>query len=94
MIPKPQPTMPRSADHLDQKSIPAPLVHVVHAVHAPRHCTPHSKGATNRPIYMVHLRPEPGIEPYRARRGALKVLLRRFSLRCLSVTEAGKRRRR
>jgi hypothetical protein len=39
----------------------------------------------DRPTFIVHLRPEPGIHPIRALRGALKVLLRRFGLRAISV---------
>ena len=40
-----------------------------------------------RPIYTVRLRPQPGIDPIRALRAALKVLLRRFGLRAIEVRE-------
>ena len=42
---------------------------------------------TDRPTFVLVLRPEPGVEPIRALRAALKVLLRRFGLRCVGVTE-------
>jgi hypothetical protein len=32
----------------------------------------------DRPVFIVHLRPEAGADPIRVLRGALKVLLRRF----------------
>ena len=41
---------------------------------------------TDRPIYIVHLQPEQG-DPVHTLRAALKVLLRRFRLRCISVEE-------
>jgi hypothetical protein len=39
----------------------------------------------NRPAFILILRPEPDVDPIRALRGALKVLLRRFGLRAISV---------
>ena len=39
-----------------------------------------------RETYIVTLRSEPGIDGIRALRVALKVLLRRFGLRCISIT--------
>jgi hypothetical protein len=42
----------------------------------------------HRPQYLIQLRPEPGVNnPLRALRQALKVLLRRFGLRCVSAEE-------
>jgi hypothetical protein len=40
-----------------------------------------------RPLYKLLLRPEPGVDPERALRHALKVLLRRFGLRAISAEE-------
>ena len=41
-----------------------------------------------RPVFRLTLRPEPHVtDPVRALRLALKVLLRRFGLRCISVEE-------
>jgi hypothetical protein len=40
-----------------------------------------------RPIYIVRLRPLPGIDAVRALRAALKVLLRRFGLKAIEVKE-------
>lgn len=42
-----------------------------------------------RPTYVVHLRPEPGVDGIRALRAGLKFLLRRHRLRCLSARERG-----
>jgi hypothetical protein len=41
----------------------------------------------NRPIYELHLRPEPGINATSALRGLLKVALRRFGMKCVSCEE-------
>ena len=38
-------------------------------------------------IYVVELRPEPGIDGVRALRALLKLGLRRFGLRCVRVEE-------
>jgi hypothetical protein len=43
--------------------------------------------AAERPICTVRLRPEPGADAIRGLRGLLKLALRRFRLRCLSVEE-------
>ena len=43
--------------------------------------------ATARPIFIVRLRPQPGIDGIRALRLALKVLLRRFGLKAIEVKE-------
>ena len=43
--------------------------------------------AKERPTFTVVLRPEPGVEPIRALRFALKFLLRRFKLRAIQVEE-------
>jgi len=40
---------------------------------------------TDRPIFIVHLQPEVGVDPVRALRAALKELLRRHGLRCVSA---------
>lgn len=40
-----------------------------------------------RPIFIIRLRPLPGVDAIRAQRAALKVLLRRFGLRALSVDQ-------
>jgi hypothetical protein len=42
---------------------------------------------TDRPTYVLRLRPEPGVAGLRALRAALKVLLRRFGLRCIELRE-------
>jgi hypothetical protein len=42
---------------------------------------------SRRPIYVLHLRPARRIDGIRMLRAALKVLLRRFQLRCISVEE-------
>ena len=39
------------------------------------------------PIYVLTVRPLRGVDPVRALRGALKVLLRRFGLICISIQE-------
>jgi hypothetical protein len=39
------------------------------------------------PIYLLRLRPGPGIDPVHALRAALKSLLRRYGLRCVSARE-------
>ena len=39
------------------------------------------------PIFTLRLSPEPGTEPIPALRQLLKALLRRYRLRCLSITE-------
>lgn len=41
-----------------------------------------------RPEYVLTLRPEPGVDGTQALRGSLKVLLRRFGLRCVRATVA------
>jgi hypothetical protein len=37
------------------------------------------------PVFLVRLRALPGVDAVRALRAALKVLLRRFGLKCLSI---------
>jgi hypothetical protein len=39
------------------------------------------------PTYVIRLRPQPGVDAVRALRAALKVLLRRFGLKAIEVTE-------
>ena len=41
--------------------------------------------ALHRPIYIIRLRAQPDVDAIRALRNALKVLLRRFGLKCLSI---------
>jgi hypothetical protein len=41
----------------------------------------------DRPTFIIHLRPEPGIDAIRALRAALKSLLRSFGLRCTHISE-------
>jgi hypothetical protein len=40
-----------------------------------------------RPVFIIKARAEPGIDPIRALRAALKVLLRRFGLRVIDIRE-------
>jgi hypothetical protein len=42
---------------------------------------------SRRPIYVLHLQPAQGADDIRMLRAALKVLLRRFQLCCISVEE-------
>lgn len=42
---------------------------------------------STRPIYVLRLRPERGVDAVRARRFVLKYLLRRFGMRAVSVEE-------
>jgi hypothetical protein len=44
-------------------------------------------GAHERPIFMLALRPLPGIDGIRALRRALKFLLRKFGLKVISIRE-------
>jgi hypothetical protein len=39
----------------------------------------------DRPTFVVTLRPEPRVEPIRALRRLLKVLLREYGMKCTSV---------
>jgi hypothetical protein len=41
----------------------------------------------NAPIYILKLRPAPGSDHVKALRWALKILWRRFGLRCVSVEQ-------
>jgi hypothetical protein len=43
--------------------------------------------ANQRPICVLRLRAEPGIDAVRALRFALKFLLRRLGLKCISIRE-------
>ena len=43
--------------------------------------------ARERPLYRLLLRPEPRIDAERALRALLKLALRRFGLRCISIEE-------
>jgi hypothetical protein len=41
-----------------------------------------------RPVFVLKLRPEPRVvDPVKALRAALKVLLRKYKLRCLTIYE-------
>jgi hypothetical protein len=40
-----------------------------------------------RPIYVIRLRPNPGVDAIRALRRALKILLRSCGMRTLSIDE-------
>jgi hypothetical protein len=42
-------------------------------------------------IFVLRLRPEPGVDAIRALRWTLKALLRRHGLRCLSIEEEASR---
>jgi hypothetical protein len=42
-----------------------------------------------RPVFVVHLRPEPRVDAIRALRHGLKTLHRRFGLRAVSVVQDG-----
>jgi hypothetical protein len=42
---------------------------------------------TTRPIFVVKLQAPPNVNEIRAVRAALKVLLRRFGLRCVGIAE-------
>lgn len=47
------------------------------------------KPLTDRPVFVLVLRPEHGVtDPTRMLRAALKVLLRRFGFRCVDIREA------
>jgi hypothetical protein len=46
-----------------------------------------------RPVFVVCLQAQKGVEPIRALKGALKTLKRRYGLRCTSVRETRKRSR-
>jgi len=39
------------------------------------------------PVFLVRLRALPGVDGIRALRSALKVLLRRYGLKCVSIEE-------
>jgi hypothetical protein len=41
---------------------------------------------SHRPTYVLHLQPAQGVDGIRMLRAALKVLLRRFRLRCISIS--------
>jgi hypothetical protein len=43
--------------------------------------------AKDRPVFVLELRPEPGVDPVLALRALLKVTLRRFGMRCISAYE-------
>jgi hypothetical protein len=44
--------------------------------------------AAARPVYILTLRAEPGVDDTRALRALLKAALRRYGLRCLSIDRA------
>jgi hypothetical protein len=45
---------------------------------------------SERPIFIVHLQPQPGVDPVRALRAFLKVALRRFGLKAIDVRQSSK----
>jgi hypothetical protein len=45
----------------------------------------------DRPVYELHLRPEPGVDATSALRGLLKIALRRFGMKCINCEEASRR---
>ena len=45
--------------------------------------------AEPRPVYVIRLRPEPGVDAMHALRAALKFLLRRCGLRVISIDAIG-----
>jgi hypothetical protein len=49
----------------------------------------HHGGSTSseRPLYQLLLRPEPGIDPVLGLRALLKLMLRAWGFRCLCVTK-------
>ena len=49
--------------------------------------TPPASTAAERPLFVLTLRPEPGVDGTRALRRFLKVALRSFRLRCISANE-------
>jgi hypothetical protein len=40
-----------------------------------------------QPVFVLRVTPKRGVDPIRSLRGALKVLLRKFGLRCVAVEE-------
>jgi hypothetical protein len=44
-----------------------------------------SSPAKHRPTYTIRVRAEPGIDPIRSLRALLKVMLRKFGLRAISI---------
>lgn len=46
------------------------------------------KRAAQRPTFVLCLRPEPRVDGVRALRGLLKVALRKYGLRCVSLNPA------
>jgi hypothetical protein len=43
--------------------------------------------AKGRPVFVLELRPEPGVDAVKALRAVLKITLRRYGLRCISARE-------
>jgi hypothetical protein len=50
-----------------------------------RFSDPPGAPAAERQVYVLSVRAEPGVDVIRALRALLKVMLRRFGLRCLDV---------
>lgn len=50
-----------------------------------RDLTPAAPKASERPIYEITVRAEPGVDDTRALRHALKSMLRRFGLFCIDI---------
>jgi hypothetical protein len=43
--------------------------------------------STDHPIFILHFRPEPDVDPIRALRLLLKAASRRYGLRCINARE-------
>jgi hypothetical protein len=50
-----------------------------------RLCFPGTMSARPRPIFVIALRPEPRVDGIRALRAGLKVLKRRYGLKCVTI---------
>ena len=48
--------------------------------------------AEDRPVFVLEMRAEPGIDPVHALRATLKVALRRHGLRCIAASEKSEER--
>ena len=62
-----------------------PLSAVRRAAPAPARTNP---DMTDRPTYIVHLRPEPRTDGIRSLKAFLKTALRRYRLRCVAISVA------
>jgi hypothetical protein len=46
-----------------------------------------AKPTEDRPVFILELKPEPGVDPVLALRAVLKVAPRRYGLRCVSASQ-------